>query len=101
MWYLLNNIILYDHYCIFSATNVYIVAKYKIICLLSIKKGTHPMKKGHIFLFSKKWGGGTVPQCPPVLPICHCPHIEHSNTDGFTKLSYLLYFLAPFKLLYF
>ena len=21
------------------------------------------MKKGHIFLFSKKWGGGTVPPC--------------------------------------
>ena len=33
--------------------------------LLSIKKGTYPMKKGHIFLFSKKWGGGGHrAQCP-------------------------------------
>ena len=37
------------------------------LLIIEYQKGhTRPMKKGHIFLFSKKWGGGYRDPVPPV-----------------------------------
>ena len=41
------------------------------------KKGTHPMKNGHIFLFSKKWGA--MCPMPPPPPVSQPLFTKHSD----------------------
>ena len=62
MWNFLNNIILWGHYCIFNATNVYLTLRQstKFSTIEYQKEHTSYEERAHYRVF-KKVGGGTVP----------------------------------------
>ena len=70
MWYFLNNIILYGHYCIFNATIVYLTLRQNIKLLtIEYQKGHTSYEERAHFLVFKKVGGHRAPDPPVPRPL--------------------------------